>query len=83
MTMIGNLENQAETIGSKAGISPDKVKHIGQTMQSKMKAGSNPKQAMEATAKEEGLPVDKVKEVLGHAGMSGDSLSGMAKGFFG
>ena len=83
MAMIGNLESQAEAIAGKAGIPPDKVKNIGQSLQTKIKSGSDPKQAMEATAQEQGVPVEKVREVLGHAGLSGDKIAGAAKGLFG
>jgi len=81
--MIGNLETQAEAIAGKAGIPPDKVRNISQSLQSKMKSGSDPKQAMEATAQEQGVPIEKIREVLGHAGLSGDKIQGMAKGLFG
>ena len=83
MAMIGNLETQAEAIAGKAGISPDKVKNIAQSLQGKIKGGSDPKQALEATAQEQGVPVEKVREVLGHAGLSGDKLQSFAKGLFG
>lgn len=86
MGLFDNLESQAEAIAGKAGISPDQVKAIGDTLQSQLGNGSDQMAALEATAQQHGIPVDKIQEVLGHAGSSGDlmgEIGGMAKGLLG
>ena len=54
-------------------------------VQSKLGDGSSQLAAIEETAREHGLPVDKVQEIFAHAGNSGDlmgELGGLAGGLF-
>ena len=86
MGLFDVLESQAEEIASKAGISPDQVKEISATLQSNIGDGSDQMTALEKTAAAHGVPVDKIQELLGHAGSSGDltaELGGLAKSFLG
>jgi hypothetical protein len=84
MGLFDTLENEAEAIGAKAGLSPQQVQSISATIQSKLGQGTSQRQALEADAAEHGLPVEKIEELLGHAGGSGNlmgELSGLAGGF--
>lgn len=86
MGLFDNLESQAESIAAKAGISPDQVRSISSSLQSQLGDGSNQVAALESVAQQHGLPVDKIQEVLGHAGGSGDlagTIGGFAKSFLG
>jgi hypothetical protein len=84
MGFFDNLEGQAEAIAGKAGISPDQVQSISATIQAKLGDGGSQTEAIEAAAAAHGIPVEKIQEVLGHAGSSGDimgELGGLASGF--
>ena len=86
MGVFDILESQAEEIASKAGISPDLVKALSSTLQNNLGDGSDQMAALEQTASQHGIPVDKIQELLGHAGGSDDltsELGGLAKGLLG
>ncbi len=86
MGLFDVLESQAEEIASKAGIPPDQVKEISATLQSNLGDGSDQMAAIEKTAAAHGVPVDKIQELLGHAGSSDDltaELGSLAKGLLG
>lgn len=86
MSVFDNLKQQAGPIAAKAGISPDMVRASGQTLQDKLKSGMGQGDALQATAREHGLSVDKLQEMLGHAGSSGDlksEIGGFAKKILG
>ena len=85
MALFDVLEGMAENIGAKAGLSADQVRSLSATLQAKMGDGSTQIEAIEATASEHGIPVDKIQEVLAHAGDQGglmDKLRGMTGGLF-
>ena len=85
MDLFATLISQAEDIAGKAGIPADQVKSIGDMVQAKMGDGSSQMAALEETAREHGIPVEKVQEIFAHAGNSGDlmgELGGLAGGFF-
>ena len=85
MSVFDMLENEAETLGAKAGLSPQQVQSISAMIQSKLAQGSSQRQALEAAAAKHGLPVEKIEELLGHAGGSGDlmgELGGLVGGVF-
>jgi hypothetical protein len=85
MDLFATLIRQAEDIAGKAGVSPDQVKSIGDMVQAKMGDGSSQLDALEAAAREHGLPVEKVQEIFAHAGNSGElmgELGSLAGGLF-
>ena len=85
MSLFDTMMEKAEDIAGKAGISPDQVKSIGDMVQAKLGDGSSQMAALEETAREHGIPVEKVQEIFAHAGNSGDlmgELGGLAGGFF-
>jgi hypothetical protein len=84
MGVFDDLESRADEIAGKAGISADQVQSISASIQAKLGDGGSQVEAIEAAANEHGLPLEKVQEVLGHAG-GGDlmgSLGGLASGLF-
>ena len=86
MGLFDTLESQAEAIAGKAGVTPDQVKAIGDTIRAQLGDGSNHVAALESAAAQHGIPVDKIQEILGHAGSSGDlasELGGVAKSLLG
>ena len=85
MGVFDVLENEAETIGAKAGLSPQQVQSISATIQSKLGQGTSQREALETAAAKHGLPVEKIEELLGHAGGSDNlmgELGGLADGLF-
>jgi hypothetical protein len=85
MGLFDTLLSQADDLAGKVGITPDQVQSIASSIQSKIGDGSEQMAAVEQVAQEHGLPVEKVQELLGHAGSAGDvesELSGLASGFF-
>jgi hypothetical protein len=85
MSLFDVLENEAEGLGAKAGLSPQQVQSISATLKSKLGQGTSQPQAIEEVAAKHGIPVAKIEELLGHAGGSGDlmgQLSGIAGGLF-
>jgi hypothetical protein len=68
MGLFDSLMSQADDLAGKVGISPDQVQSIANTIQAKVGNGSDQMAAIEETAREHGLPVDKVQELLGHIG---------------
>ena len=82
MGVFEMLENEAEAIGAKAGLSPQQVQSVSAMIQSKLTQGSSQREALEAAAAQHGLPVEKIEELLGHAGGS-DNLMGELSGLAG
>jgi hypothetical protein len=84
MSLFDMLTNKAEELAGKVGIPPEQVLAIASTIEAKTGDGSSQLAAIEAAAAEHGLPVEKIQELMEHAGgatsMMG-SLGGMASGF--
>jgi hypothetical protein len=72
MGLFDEMESRCEEIAGKAGISPDQVQSMSAMLQSKLGDGSSQVEAIEAVAREHGVPVEKVQEVIGHCGGSPD-----------
>lgn len=85
MGILDNLMNQANELGGKFGLTPDQVKAILAAIQSKMGSGTDQMTAIQQVAREQGLPVDKIQELLAQAGGDGlaGKLGGMVGGLFG
>jgi hypothetical protein len=82
MGLFDDLESRCEEIAGKAGIPPETVQSMGQMLQAKLGDGSSQMEAMEAVAREHGVPVDKLQEVLSHCGGAG-AMEGMVGGLAG
>lgn len=84
--MLDKLMNQANELGARFGLTPDQVQSILAAVQSKIGNGSDQMTAIQQVAREQGLPVDKIQELLGQGGAGGDlvgKLGGLAGGLFG
>jgi len=69
MGLFDDLVGQAAGIAAKVGISPDQVSALTSTLQSKLAdAGGDHLAALRATAEEHGVSVEKIQEILSHAG---------------
>lgn len=72
MGLFDEMESRCEEIAGKAGISPDQVQSMSAMLQSKLGDGSSQVEAIEAVAREHGVPVEKLQEVISHCGGSPD-----------
>jgi hypothetical protein len=54
-------------IGAKVGLTPEKMKAIGDTIQTQLNNGAQHMQALEASAAQHGVTVAKIEEAMGHA----------------
>jgi hypothetical protein len=74
------MESKCEEMAGRYGIPADQVRALSATLQSKMGDGTDHMEALEATAKEHGLPVDQVQALVDHCGGS-EALMGEAASF--
>jgi hypothetical protein len=85
MSLFDSLTSKAEELAGKVGIPPDQVLSIASSIEAKTGDGSSQMAAIEAAAAEHGLPVEKIQELLGHAGGTSDvvgTIGGIASGLF-
>ncbi len=73
---MGNLDGVAE----KLGVPVDKAKDMMSSLSEKMSGDGDKMQAVQDFAKEHGVSVDKLKELLGGSGEG--SILGKVTGFF-
>jgi hypothetical protein len=77
---MDDLQANADLIAGKIGIGADQVKAISGSLQSKLADGTDQIAALEQVAQQHGVSVDKIQELLGHAGAPSD-LANQAEGF--
>jgi len=89
MGLFDELENRCEEIAGKVGIPPEQVQSLRASLEAKIaQQGMGHIEALEAVAREHGLPVDKIQELLSHCGGGQDilgslgGLSGLAGNMF-
>ena len=81
MGLFDNITANLDTIAGKVGMTPDQVNAITTTLQAKItEAGGDHVAALQATAAQHGIPVDKLQELVNHGG--GD-LAGQAASLLG
>ena len=69
MGVFDLLESRCEEIAGKVGMPPETVRAMGANLQAKIQQeGLGHLDAVEAIAKQHGLPVDKIHEMLSHVG---------------
>jgi len=85
MSLTDTLEGNLDSIAAKVGMTPDQVKSIITTLQSKLTSGGDQPSAIDATARQYGVPVDKIQQILSAAGGSSlfEKVKGFGKGLFG
>jgi hypothetical protein len=84
MSLFDILTSNAEDLAGKVGIPSEQVLSIASMIEAKTGDGSSQIEAIEAAAAEHGLPVEKIQELVGHAGSAGDLMQGLgnlASGF--
>lgn len=83
MGLFDQLESRCEEIAGKVGVPPDKVRSLGTSLQAELsQRGVGRMEALESVAREHGMPVDKVQEILSHCASQEDVESGLT-GFMG
>ena len=81
MGLFDNISANLNTIAGKVGMTPDQVSAITSTLQSQLiEVGGNHLAALEATAAQHGIPVDKLQEIVNHGG---GGLAEQAQGIVG
>ena len=80
MSLFDMMESKCEEMAGRYGIPADQVRALSATLQSKMGEGQDHLQALEATAREHGLPVDQVQALVDHCG-GNEALMGAAANF--
>ena len=82
MGLFDMMEAKCEEMAGRYGIPAEQVRALSATLQAKMGDGAGHMEALEATAREHGLPVDRVQALIDHCGGS-DALMGAAANFAG
>ena len=84
MGLFDDITGKLNDIAGKVGMTPDQVSALTTTLQSKMtEVGGNQMAALEATAAQHGVPVDKIQEIINHAGGGlAEQASGLIGGLF-
>ncbi len=84
MSLFDVLTSKAEELSGRVGIPPEQVLSIASMIEAKTGDCSSQIAAIEAAAAEHGLPVDKIQELIGHAGGASavmGELGSLASGF--
>src|SRR5215472_3891611 len=77
MGLFDNINANLDAIAGKVGMTPDQVSAITNTLQSKMtEVGGNQLAALEATAAQHGVPVDKLQAIMTHGSLA-DQAGGL------
>ncbi|HXS06732.1 MAG TPA: hypothetical protein VN723_08090 [Rhizomicrobium sp.] len=82
MSLFDMMESKCEEMAGRYGIPAEQVRALSATLQSKMGDGAGHMEALEATAREHGLPLDQVQALIDHCG-GNDALMGAATNFAG
>ncbi|HEY2835614.1 MAG TPA: hypothetical protein VGI89_03525 [Rhizomicrobium sp.] len=80
MSLFDTMESKCEEMAGRCGIPAEQVRALSATLQSKMGDGTGHMEALEATAREHGLPMDQVQALIDHCGGS-EALMGAAANF--
>jgi hypothetical protein len=82
MDLFANLTANAAAIAEKSGLSPDQIEAIRTSLLAASSDGCGYHEAVKTAAAQNSVSVDKIKEVLGNAGLSGDQTMD-TEGLFG
>lgn len=85
MGLFDSLMGQVNEVAAKVGLQPDQVQAVVQTLQNKLGDGTDQVAAIEQVARQHGVPVDKIQDLLAHASSSqgiADEVGTLAKGLF-
>lgn len=79
MSLLDNLEGNLDPIAAKLGMTPDQVKSVVSSLESKFMSGKDKNAAVTDTAKQHNVPTDKVQKIFNELG--GSDLLGKAENF--
>jgi hypothetical protein len=68
MSWFDKLQANLQDAANKAGLTPDKLKSIGDTLNKELAKLPDHAKALKATAEQHGIEVSKIQEALDHAG---------------
>lgn len=80
MGMFDGILDNLDDLAAKIGLPTDQVKALADTLGAKVADGGDYMSALAATASEHGLSVDKLKDMMAHAGGE-DGVMGKVTGF--
>ena len=83
MSLFDMITGKAEELAGKVGIPSETVLSVASMIEAKTGDGSSHLEAIQAAAAEHGLSVEKVQELMGHAGISSDGVMGKISGIAG
>jgi hypothetical protein len=83
MSLFQNLVANAPAIAEKIGVSPDQVRSVSSTLQAKLDGHMALMDAVQATAEEHGIPLDRFHEMLVLAASDDDIMSNLGSLFSG
>jgi len=70
MGLFDMMESKCEEIAGRYGIPAEQVRALSATLQSKMGEGAGHMEALQAAAREHGMPVEQVQALIDHCGGS-------------
>ncbi|HEY4987730.1 MAG TPA: hypothetical protein VII39_14010 [Bradyrhizobium sp.] len=68
MSWFDKLQENIKDAANKAGLTPEKLKDIGDTINKQLAAVPDHAKALKAAAEEHGIEVSKIQDALSHAG---------------
>jgi hypothetical protein len=68
MSWFDKLQTNLQDAATKAGLTPAKLKAIGDTLNRELAKVPDHAKALKAAAEQHGIEVGKIQEALGHAG---------------
>jgi hypothetical protein len=85
MSLLDTIMGKVNDVAAKVGVTPDQVQQLTATLQNKLGDGTDQLAAIEQTAREHGVPVEKIQALMAHAGEAeslASQIGGLAKGIF-
>ena len=68
MSWLEQVQSNIHDVAAKAGLTPEKLKHVTDTLNAELAKVPDHAKALAATAEQHGIPVAKIQEALAHAG---------------
>jgi ABC-type transporter Mla subunit MlaD len=68
MSWFDKIQANLQDVATKAGLTPDKLKSITDTLNQELAKVPDHAKALKATAEQHGIEVGKIQEALSHAG---------------
>ncbi len=68
MSWFDKLQDNIKDAANKAGLTPEKLKQVGDTLNAELAKVPDHAKALKAAAEQHGVSVDKITDALNHAG---------------